>query len=142
MERLRQSFAAGRKHALVVVAEGIKNPEGKHAFATNGRTFAGVSSYFTERLAADGFNVRSNVLGHIQRAGTPIAEDRLLASAFAVRAIELLAEGQNNRVVVYRNGRVQDEDLDEILKLANTPVDPNGAMVNVARSLGIYVGEK
>ena len=142
VNRLRQSFAAGRKHALVVVAEGIKNPEGKHAFAVNGRTFAGISSYFAERLGADGFNVRANVLGHIQRAGTPIAEDRLLASAFAVRAIELLADGQNNRVVVYRDGRVQDEDLDEILKLANTPVDPKGAMVNVARSMGIYVGEK
>lgn len=142
VERLKQSFAAGRKHALMVIAEGIKNPEGKHAFSVNGRTFGGVSSYFAERLGQDGFNVRANVLGHIQRAGTPIAEDRLLASQFAVRAIELLDKGQNNRVVIHKDGRVQDEDLDYILKLANTPVDPNSDLVNTARSLGIYVGEK
>ena len=140
--RLKESAKAGRKHSLVVIAEGIKKPDGQQSFAVNGRTFGGVSSYFVERLNHDGFNVRANVLGHIQRAGSPIAEDRVLASSFAVRAIELLAEGKNNRVVVHRNGRVQDEDLDVILHLANSPVDPNGAMVNVAKSLGIYVGEK
>lgn len=139
--RLKKSFAAGRKHALVVVAEGIKKPDGQQSFASNGRTFGGVSAYFTERLAADGFNVRANVLGHIQRAGTPTSEDRVLASAFAVRAIELLAAGQNNRVVIHKNGRIQDEDLDVILRLANSPVDPNGQMANTARSLGIYIGE-
>ncbi len=142
VNRLKASFAAGCKHALVVVAEGIKDPDGNHAFAVNGRTFGGVSAYFAEKLSKEGFNVRANVLGHIQRAGTPIAEDRLLASAFAVRAIELLAEGQSNRVVIHKDGRIQDEDLNHILMLANAPVDPNGAMVNVARSLGIYVGEK
>lgn len=142
VNRLKQSFAAGRKHALVVIAEGIKKPDGQQSFAVNGRTFGGVSAYFAEKLAQDGFNVRANVLGHVQRAGTPIAEDRILASAFAVRAIELLAEGKNNRVIIHKDGRIQDEDLDVILELANSPVDPNGDMVNVARSLGIYVGEK
>ena len=125
-----------------MIAEGIKNPEGHQSFATNGRTFGGVSAYFADRLSKDGFNVRANVLGHIQRAGSPIAEDRILASAFAVRAIELLAAGQSNRVVIHRNGRIQDEDLDTILRLANSPVDVNGQMVDTARSLGIYVGEK
>ena len=78
----------------------------------------------------------------MQRAGSPIAEDRILASEFAVRAIELLAEGKNNRVVIKKDGRIQDEDLDVILQLANSPVNPDGAMVKTARSLGIYVGEK
>ncbi|MBQ7413694.1 MAG: ATP-dependent 6-phosphofructokinase [Alphaproteobacteria bacterium] len=142
VDRLKASFAAGKKHALVVIAEGIKKPDGQLSYATNGRTFGGVSAYFAEQLGKDGFNVRANVLGHIQRAGQPIAEDRILASAFAVHAVDLLAAGQNNRVVVYRNGRVSDEDLDAILNLANSPVDPNGPMVQTARSLGIYVGEK
>ncbi len=141
VNRLRQGIAQGRKHALVVVAEGIKTPEGKHCYALNGRTFSGVSSWVAEKLSADGFNVRANVLGHIQRAGSPVAGDRILASSFAVRAIELLAEGKNNRVVIYKDGHVQDKDLDEILKIANTPVDPQGEMVKIARGLGIYIGE-
>lgn len=139
--RLRKSASEGRKHSLVVIAEGIKNPDGQNSFAVNGRTFGGVSAYFAERLSQDGFNVRANVLGHIQRAGGPIAEDRILASEFAVHAIDLLAAGQTNRVVVHRNGKVSDEDLDVILHLANSPVDPQGRMVRTAQKLGIYVGE-
>ena len=142
VNRLKQSFAAGRKHALVVIAEGIKKPDGQLSFATNGRTFGGVSGYFTERLTKDGFNVRANILGHIQRAGTPIAEDRILASSLAVHAIDLLATGASNRVVVHQGGKISDESLEHVLELANRPVDPNGALVQIARSLGIYVGEK
>ena len=142
VERLKLAFAEGRKHALIVIAEGIKKPDGEFSFSSNGRTFGGVSSYFTERLSKDGFNVRANVLGHIQRAGTPIAEDRILASGLAVRAIDLLAEGKSNRVVIHKDGHFSDEDLDVILHLANRPVDPNGEMVKIAQSLGIYIGEK
>ena len=86
--------------------------------------------------------MRANVLGHIQRAGTPIAEDRILASGLAVRAIDLLAEGKSNRVVIHKDGHFADEDLDVILRLANRPVDPDGEMVKIAQSLGIYIGEK
>jgi len=142
VQRLKQSFAAGRKHALVVIAEGIKNPDGQLSFAVNGRTFGGISGYFAERLTKDGFNVRANVLGHIQRAGSPIAEDRILASSLAVHAIDLLASGASNRVVVHKDGQIKDESLEKILELANRPVDPLGPLVRIARSLGIYVGEK
>lgn len=142
LEHLKRGKAAGKKHALVVVAEGLKTPDGKHHFAGNGRTYGGISAYFEERLREDGFNVRANILGHVQRSGTPVASDRLLASAFAVRAIELIAEGQNNRVVAWENGKVTDFDLSYILKVANSPVDPHGDMVRVAKSLGIYVGNE
>ena len=142
VERLKLAFAEGRKHALVVIAEGIKKPDGEYSFSSNGRTFGGISAYFVERLSKDGFNVRANVLGHIQRAGTPIAEDRILASGLAVHAIELLAEGKSNRVVIHKDGHFTDEDLDVVLHLANRPVDTNGEMVKIAQSLGIYIGEK
>lgn len=141
LAHLEKSRQSGKKHALVVVAEGVKLPDGKHSYAANGKTFGGISDYFAAQLRQDGFNVRANILGHIQRAGTPVAEDRILASAFAVRAIELIAAGESNKVVAYKNGSITDFDLSYILKIANSPVDPNGNMVKVARSLGIYVGE-
>lgn len=142
LKRLQKSRAEGRKHGLVVVAEGVKTPDGKHSISCNGKTFGGISTYFEDRLRADGFNVRANILGHIQRSGSPVAEDRILASQFAVKAIELLAQGKNNRVVVHRDGKITDMDLNQVLKISNTPVDPNGDLVNTARSLGIYIGEK
>ena len=89
-----------------------------------------------------GFNVRANVLGHIQRAGVPVPSDRLLAARFSTRAVDLIEQGADNRVVVYQEGRVTDMDLNQVLKIANSPVDPNGSLVKVARALGIYVGEE
>lgn len=139
--KLKASQAQGKKYGLVVIAEGVKNPSGSHSFAGNGKTYRGISDYFTNKLLADGFNVRGNVLGHIQRAGSPVPADRLLASQFATRAVELIEKGETNRVVVYVNGQVQDEALDKILKIANTPVDPQSELVQTARNLGIYVGK-
>lgn len=139
--KLREVQAKGKKFGLVVVAEGIRRPDGHHSFAGNGKTFRGISDYFTQRLLADGFNVRGNVLGHIQRAGNPVPEDRLLATRFAARAVELIDAGETNRVVVLQHGEIKDEALDTILKIANAPVDPQGELVKTARQLGIYVGE-
>ena len=143
LARLRKARENGRKHSVFVVAEGIKTPEGENYFAPNGRTFGGISSYFVDRLQKepDHFNVRANVLGHIQRSGSPVATDRILAASFAVRAIELLEQGKNNRVVVHQNGKISDMDLNEVLQVSNSPVDPKSDMVRVAKELGIYIGE-
>lgn len=143
VEKLRQVRSCGRSHALMVVAEGIKTPEGKHSMAINGRTYSGVANYFAERLSKepDNFNVRVTILGHVQRGGTPMAQDRILASSFAVRAVELLEKGITDRVVVCREGRIDDMDLKEVLQIAHTPVDPDGQVVKTARGLGMYIGE-
>lgn len=142
VNQLKKAKAAGKNHSIMVVAEGIKTPDGKHSISSNGKTFGGISEYFAERLKQEGFNVRANILGHMQRAGSPVASDRILASAFAVKAVDLLESGKNNRVVSYKDGKVVDFDLNYVLKISNTPVDPEGDLVKVARGLGIYVGEK
>ena len=141
LNKLKKMREKGCTHSLVVVAEGIKSPDGKNSFSINGRTFGGISEYFVERLSKDGFNVRGNILGHIQRSGNPVAIDRILASGFGVHAVELLAQNKTNRVVVHKNGKTTDISLEEALKIGNSPVDPNGEMVRFARQLGIYVGE-
>ena len=141
LNKLKQMQEKGCTHSLVVVAEGIKSPDGKNSFASNGRTFGGISEYFVDRLSKDGFNVRGNVLGHIQRSGNPVAADRILASGFGVHAVELLAQNKANRVVSHKQGKITDISLEEAIKIGNSPVDPNGEMVRIARQLGIYVGE-
>jgi len=141
IKKLKAVKAEGRNHALMVVAEGVKTPEGEHYRAINGHTFGGISSYFVKRLTDDGYNVRGNILGHVQRSGTPCASDRVLASSFGVHAVELLAEGKTDRVVVHQNGHVTDLSLAEVLSIGNTPVDPNEELVHVAKNLGIYIGE-
>ena len=141
VKHLRKVQKQGRGHALVVIAEGIKKPDGEFSMVNNGLNFNGVSQYFEQRLKADGFEVRANILGHIQRSGSPVAADRLLASAFGVRATELLAKGKTNRVVVHQAGSVTDISLRESIKLGTTGVNPKGEIIKTARALGIYVGE-
>ncbi|MBQ4471798.1 MAG: ATP-dependent 6-phosphofructokinase [Alphaproteobacteria bacterium] len=141
VKHLRSAQRKGRGHALVVIAEGIKRPDGQYSMINNGLNFNGVSQYFEQCLKKDGFEVRTNILGHIQRSGNPVAADRLLASAFGVRATELLAKGKTNRVVVHQAGSVTDISLRESIKLGTTGVNPKGEIVRTARALGIYVGE-
>lgn len=141
VDKLKQIQSAGKRYGLIVVAEGVKMPDGKHSFSCNNKNFKGVSEYFAERLQADGFNVRANILGHIQRSGMPVPSDRVLAAEFAVKAIELIAENKNNKVVILHDGKIAAMDLNHVLKIANTPVDPQGELVHAAYSLGIYLGK-
>ncbi len=141
IKKLREIQSEGKRYGLIVIAEGTRKPDGHHSFAGNGKTFRGISDYFTQRLLTDGFNVRGNVLGHIQRAGNPVPDDRLLATRFAVRAVDLIAEGKSNRVVVSDKGVIRDVALDDVLKIANTPVNPESDLVKTARQLGIYIGD-
>ena len=143
LEKLRSMRRAGKRNALIVIAEGIKTPEGQHTFAANGYTYGGVSNYFVDRLSKepDKFSVRATVLGHVQRGGSPVAEDRILASAFGVHAVELLEQGKTDRFVMSKDGKICDMDIGEAIALPHNVVNPNGAMVAVAKGLGMYVGE-
>ena len=42
------------------------------------------------------------VLGHLQRGGSPTAYDRVLATRYGVRAVELAREGRFGRMVALR----------------------------------------
>ena len=46
---------------------------------------------------ATGMETRATVLGHIQRGGSPTATDRVYASMFGAKAVDLLLEGKTNR---------------------------------------------
>ena len=80
------------------------------------------------------------VLGHIQRGGVPTARDRLMAAAFGTRAVDLLAEGQWDRMIARRDPQVIDVPI--VDAIANyRSVDVDGAVVAMARGLGISLGD-
>lgn len=61
--------------------------------------------------------VRSTVLGHIQRGGNPTACDRILASRMGAHAVELLGKGIGNRVVCIVDNKIVDMDIEEALSM-------------------------
>jgi len=81
-EKLRTAYERGKPHALVVVAEGAKYNAEK------------LAAYFVENRERLGFDLRTTILGHVQRGGAPTAADRLLATRLAAAATEQLARGE------------------------------------------------
>jgi 6-phosphofructokinase 1 len=99
VDRLKKGQERGKKHSIIIVAEGVMS----------GNEFA---KQFTE---ATGMDTRVSVLGHIQRGGTPTASDRVLASRFGARAVELLMDGKGGRAVGIEKNKLVDYDIIEAL---------------------------
>jgi len=134
----------GRKFALVVVAEAVKNEMGETVSMTDseGRPrFGGIGYHLGARISEiTGAETRVTVLGHIQRGGTPSPLDRLYASAFGICAVDLIAEERFDRMVAWNSRSVIDVPLEDAIR-QNQQVDPVGTLANTARGLGIYIGE-
>ncbi len=134
----------GRNFALIIVSEAVKTPDGqKHEVVYHGgeTRYGGIGEYLCLKIAeATEFETRATVLGHVQRGASPTYNDRLLASAFGAKAVELLADGIYGRMVAWRNGEVVDVAIEDAIKECNI-VDVNGMRVHTARSLGISFGD-
>ncbi|MFN3076899.1 MAG: ATP-dependent 6-phosphofructokinase [Alphaproteobacteria bacterium] len=135
-----------RNHALMVVAEGCRTDTGEklQAVLTGGEMRnTGIGNYLSGRLntALEGAETRVTVLGHVQRGGTPSARDRVIASAFGVHAVDLIAQGKFDRMVAWHDRGVVDVQLSSVVE-GSRSVDPHGAIVHTARGLGIYVGDQ
>ncbi len=132
--------ASGRTSALVVVAEAAgQSDEAPDAAGDAPET--GVGEWLAKRIArATGAEARATVLGHVQRGAMPTAEDRLLAAALGVKAVDVLAEGKADRMVAWWNRQVVDVPLQKVVGRSRT-VDPDGTLIRTARALGICLGD-
>jgi len=132
--------AAGRSSALVVVAEAAGQFD-EAADAASDAPKQGIGDWLARRLSrATGAEARATVLGHVQRGATPTAEDRLLAAALGVRAVDLLAEGKADCMVAWWNRGVIDVPLAKVVGRSRT-VDRDGTLIRTARALGICLGD-
>ena len=99
---IRRGCIHGRRHHIIVIAEGVGY----------------VNSYAKEIESATGLETRVTVLGYIQRGGAPTGRDRVSASMMGVRAVEVMCrEDSASRVIVAKNGRFEDMDIEEALQM-------------------------
>jgi 6-phosphofructokinase 1 len=91
-EVIRNAHSRGKTHSLVVIAEGAKN---------NAEI---LHDYLVERQDEIGFELRTTILGHVQRGGKPTAFDRMLGTRLGAGAIDALAAGEKAALVGWRNG--------------------------------------
>ncbi|HYD07652.1 MAG TPA: ATP-dependent 6-phosphofructokinase [Reyranella sp.] len=140
VQRIAALRQAGHTSALVVVAEAAGRSDDSAAI-DDAPGHPGVGEWLARRLQkATGSEARATVLGHVQRGAPPTAEDRLLAAAFGVKAVDLLAAGKGDRMVGWWNRTVIDVPLEKVVGRSRT-VDPDGALIRTARALGICLGD-
>ncbi|MBS0519226.1 MAG: ATP-dependent 6-phosphofructokinase [Proteobacteria bacterium] len=141
VEHIATLRRTGRTSALVVVAEAAGHSEIGREPADKAQDHVGIGTQLAHRLmATTGAESRATVLGHVQRGAMPTAEDRFLASALGVHAVDLLAEGKADRMVGWWNRTVIDVPLDKVVGRSRT-LDVDGALIRTARALGICLGD-
>lgn len=99
--KIRQTQKTGKKHFIVVVAEGV----------------GGVEKIAEQIEKETGIESRATVLGHVQRGGSPTVRDRVIATQMGYAAVELLSQGIGNRVIGQRDGRIVNFDIFEALNM-------------------------
>jgi 6-phosphofructokinase 1 len=117
-QQLRVRYEEGRDNAIIILAEG-----------------AGKAQDIADAVKdAIGFETRVTVLGHYQRGGAPTVFDRLLASRFGKKAVELLVAGQNGMMVGLSCNTVLAVPIEDVIKGEKRPQDE---MLRLAEVLGI-----
>ena len=107
-DELQAAYTRGKRHAIVVVAEGAR----WDALA--------LARHFEKHRERIGFELRVTTLGHVQRGGAPGAFDRLLATRLGAAAVERLADGESGTYMALARGAVTPLPLRQVL----TPKPP------------------
>lgn len=101
IDRMKRTQKTGKKHFIILVAEGI----------------GGVEEMAKRIEAETGVETRATVLGHVQRGGHPTVRDRVTASLMGHKAVELLKAGIGNRVLAMNKDTIVDYDIFEALNM-------------------------
>jgi 6-phosphofructokinase 1 len=147
VKRIQSRYVNGKGFVNIVISEGAKAKDGVIVSSQGSKgsehvRLGGVAYQLSKQLKDAGCEaeIRETVLGHVQRGGSPTAFDRVLASLFGVKAVELLLEGNFGRMVALKNNTISSVTLAEATEKYNI-VDKNGYIVKAAKGLGISFGD-
>lgn len=98
-QRMRENFQNGKRHSIVLVAEGVCGGDE-------------IARQITEH---SGIEPRVTVLGHIQRGGSPTHNDRILASRLGDFAVERLEAGDSAKACGIVRGELVTTDIDTVV---------------------------
>jgi 6-phosphofructokinase len=110
-------------------------------FSDGQKRLGGIGDYLCDKIAkVTGSETRVTVLGHTQRGAQPTYTDRMIASAFGVKAVDLIKEGKFGRMVAWQNREVVDVAISDAIATYQD-VNVNGSLIHTARGLGICLGD-
>lgn len=118
IEKIKATQKTGKKHFIVVVAEGV----------------GGVEEIAKKIEEGTGVESRATILGHVQRGGNPTVRDRVMATEMGYAAVKLLNQGIGNRVIGWKKGEIVNYDIYEALNMKK-PFDDD--MYEIANTTSI-----
>ena len=137
----------GNRFSIICVAEGAKPAEGGVVVKemdkrrTDPVRLGGIGDLVGRKIEeATGLETRVVVLGHVLRGGSPTPYDRILATRYGAKALELAAQGKFGHMVSLRGTEVVAVSVKEaILKLRTVPLDSQ--YIQAAKMVGTSFGD-
>ena len=146
--KLKQRRDSGKLFSIVCVAEGAK-PKGGDVVvqkivedSPDPIRLGGIANkiaYDLEKLV-DGHEIRSTVLGHLQRGGNTSTYDRILSTRYGVAAADLIAEEKFGNMVCLKGANISYDSLENVIGHTKE-VEPDNELIKAARSIGISFGD-
>jgi len=147
VQKISERYTRGRGFVNIVVSEGAKPKDGTVTSAAGERgsehvRLGGIAYQLSKQLKEAGCTaeIRETVLGHVQRGGSPIAYDRVLATLFGVHAFELAQQGKFGYMVTLKNNEITSVTLEEATK-APSFVNKDSPLVKAAKGMGVSFGD-
>jgi len=100
-KKLRKMKVANKSHAIIIVSENLLD----------------INELAKKIEKATGFDTRTEVLGRLQRGGSPSAHDRIIAARLGARAVQILVNDEGNRIVGIRHNNIVDYSIQEALAM-------------------------
>ena len=147
LEKIAWRMELGRRSTILCVAEGATMLGGEQIVHKLDPTspdpvkLGGIGEFVAHAIdERSPVEARAVTLGHVQRGGSPVANDRVLGTQFGAAATQLLLDGKGNRMVAWQKGRVTDIDITEPAEGQRTiPLDD--PLVAAARSCYTSFGD-
>ncbi len=148
LKAIESRYENGNGFVNIVVAEGAKevdgdvvgtkaNDEGDNHIKLGG--IGNALRYKLEQLQ-DFAQIRTTILGHIQRGGTPIAFDRVLATSMGVKAFDMVQSKSFGKMVAFKNHQLEEVTLLSATESYNF-IDKDHYLLQTARKMGVVFGD-
>ena len=146
MTKINSRYETGRNFAIVVVAEGALPVNGREVLLQDARPgsskrYGGIAEEIGREISErTPHEVRTLVLGHLQRGGTPTTYDRLVALRFGAAAVRCVEQGKFGTMVALDPPDIKAVPLEDAIRQIKT-VPIHSDTVQTARDLGISFGD-
>ena len=148
VEKINERKAKGYKYTLIVVSEGAKSVDGEAVVAKivedspDPIRLGGIANKLAHDLECriKDQEIRSTILGHIQRGGNTSTYDRVLSTRYGAAAAELISNGKFGHMVCLKGDEISSVSLEDVIGKEKY-VDPNHELVKISKNIGIGFGD-